>query len=84
MSYYTMEARVVLQRPIQSYKDRSSLSMIARQMEVCRGNAPRSQLYESRASLTTLADRGGLGGDFNPRSPDYESGALNTKLPARE
>ena len=27
------------------------------EMEVCRGNAPRSQLYESRASLTTLTDR---------------------------
>ena len=31
-------------------------------MEVCRGNAPRSQLYESCASLTTLADQSGRRG----------------------
>jgi len=40
-------------------------------MEVCRGNAPRSQLYESRASLTTPADRktGSPGGSCTPDVP---------------
>lgn len=47
---------------------------VGRKMEVCRGNAPRSQLYESRASLTTLADLKVVSVEgFAPPTPDGRS-----------